>query len=122
MIRTGIIFIVIAVATLFYTGRFNWQPLQVPLNLQKDNSVSATFTADTNATHFVQIEFQRTLPFEELGAVVSGISSSKPDFYKGQKLPRAVCSVFNNGREIKYGSYIVLNLCHATQERLPQLA
>lgn len=105
MIRIGIILILVAGVTLFYTSRFNWQPLKVPLNLQKDNSVSATFTADMSATHFVRIDFQRTLPFDELGAVMPAISNSKADSFKGQRLARATCAVFNNNREVNYGRY-----------------
>ncbi|BCM88368.1 hypothetical protein IAD21_00199 [Abditibacteriota bacterium] len=102
MVRTGLIFAVLSLAVLLYTRSFDWHPVNLRLNLLKDNTTTQTFKAGMNATCEIQVILRRQRPLRGKKAVREAINNPKPHFYNHLALPRLFCSIFNRGHEVAY--------------------
>ncbi|MCW3100602.1 MAG: hypothetical protein JWL77_6220 [Chthonomonadaceae bacterium] len=82
-----------------WTKAHNWMPVRIPIRFDKQNTVSATFTADASNTYNVQIDLKRNLPFEDINALVGGWADPDKPPHAGPPRPEIVWTV-NNVAEV----------------------
>lgn len=87
-----------------WTKAHNWTPVKIPLQFDKENTVSASFTAEMSETYKVQIDLKRHLPFEDINAFVGGWADPDKPPHQGPPRPEIVWTV-NDVREADQFQY-----------------
>ncbi len=80
-----------------------YTPVSVPIRFDKENTASATFTADQTAIYVVQIAVKPNLPDEDLNAFIGGWPYSDAPSHRGPPRPEIFWTV--NDPEADRSSY-----------------
>jgi len=105
MIRAGIAISITALLVSLYVLAFDWQPVNVPLDLATDNTATATFASRSDDTFRVNVQLERHLPFDDVAAIQTSLLDHAPAARHGAPLPTIRCSVEEDGHALAFGGY-----------------